>query len=81
MAFVKNGSTLAFYVDGTQQGQRTDTTVNATANTSPLYIGRRGGTALQGYFTGSVDDVRIYPRACRPKRCGSNISRAGATRP
>ena len=62
VAFVKNGSTLAFYVDGTQQGQRTDTTVNATANTSPLYIGRRGGTALQGYFTGSVDDVRIYPR-------------------
>jgi hypothetical protein len=63
VALVKSGSTLAFYVDGTQQGQRTDTTTGATANTSPLYIGRRGGMALQGYFTRSVDDVRIYPRA------------------
>jgi Concanavalin A-like lectin/glucanases superfamily/Bacterial TSP3 repeat/Bacterial Ig-like domain len=63
VAFVKSGSTLALYVDGVQQGQTTDTTSGATANTSPLYIGRRGGTALQAYFTGSVDDVRITPRA------------------
>ena len=35
----------------------------ATTNSSPLYIGRRGGATLQGYFTGSVDDVRIYRHA------------------
>jgi uncharacterized repeat protein (TIGR01451 family) len=62
VAFVKSGGTLALYVDGAQQGQTTDTTTGATANTSPLYIGRRGGSA-SGSYTGSVDDVRIYPRA------------------
>ena len=64
VAFVKSGSTLALYVDGVLDGQRTDTTTGTTTNSSPLYISWRGGTSrYQGYFTGSVDDVRLYPVA------------------
>ena len=80
VAFVKSGSTLALYVDGVLEGQRTDTTTGATANSSPLYISRRGGTALQGYFTGSVDDVRISRARCPPRRSGRSTSAAGSRR-
>ena len=62
VAFVKSGGTLTLYVDGVAEGTQSDTTTGATANTSPLYIGRRGGAYNQNYFAGTVDDVRIFNR-------------------
>ena len=59
IAFVKNGSNLTLYIDGISSGTTTDNTSGTTTNTSPLYIGRRGGT-FTNYFNGSIDEVRIW---------------------
>ncbi|MEO2002952.1 MAG: LamG-like jellyroll fold domain-containing protein, partial [Candidatus Poribacteria bacterium] len=58
VAFVKSGSALSLYVDGTLEGSATDTTSGATANASSFYIGRTGSGA--GSLRGSVDDVRVW---------------------
>ena len=63
-----NGSTIALYIDGVLQGT-TSGTGYASYVTSYWRIGsyRFGSNtwtnASDGYFTGSIDDVRIYNRA------------------
>ncbi len=60
----KQGSTLAFYVDGVRQGSTTDTTTGTTTNASPICLGMRCSTAK--YLTGSLDEVRIYNHGLSP---------------
>ncbi len=60
VAFVKTGSTLSLYIDGTLDGSVADLTSGTTTNTSPLSIGRRGNGV--NYFAGMIDDVRIFNR-------------------
>jgi len=57
IAFVKNGSSLLLYVDGQLSNSGTDNTSATTTNTSALYVGAKGGSAL--YFTGTLDDIRM----------------------
>ena len=58
VAFIKNGSTLRLYIDGSAQGSTTDTTTASTKNSSSLFLGRRGSNS--NYFTGQIDEVRIW---------------------
>ncbi|MFN8347784.1 MAG: LamG domain-containing protein [Spirosomataceae bacterium] len=57
IAFVKNGTSLALYIDGVSAGTTTDNCTAPTTNTSLLYIGRRGNGI--NYFKGDIDEVRI----------------------
>lgn len=57
IAAVKNGNTLLLYIDGVLQGMSTDTTTGTTANSSALFIGKRGNI---NYYAGSVDELRIW---------------------
>ena len=50
------------YIDGTFQASATGATMGATP-TDDLYIGKRGTYPTPYYFTGSIDDMRIYNRA------------------
>ncbi|KKU82672.1 MAG: hypothetical protein UY11_C0041G0001, partial [Candidatus Amesbacteria bacterium GW2011_GWC2_47_8] len=56
-----NGTTDVLYVNGIQEAtQNNNVTLNESATI--VKIGRQGPGAT-GYFTGSIDDVRIYNRA------------------
>jgi len=59
VAFVKNGSTLSLYINGQLDGTVTDTVTGDTSNNSPLFLNRRGG-GTANWFTGAIDDLRIY---------------------
>ncbi|HSH03352.1 MAG TPA: FG-GAP-like repeat-containing protein [Anaerolineae bacterium] len=62
VAFVKTGSVLQLYIDGTLNNTTIDTTnYGATTNTAPIYLGQRFG--LSNAFKGTLDDIRIYDRA------------------
>jgi hypothetical protein len=60
LASTYDGTTLRFFVNGTQTGSKA--TTGAMPNTaSPLRI---GGNAIWGeYFSGLIDEVRVYNRA------------------
>jgi hypothetical protein len=59
---IKQGSQLKLYINGVQtDAPATDTTVNATHNTSNLFLGCRGGTGQ--FFTGAIDSLKMYNRA------------------
>jgi hypothetical protein len=58
LAFVKEGSNLKLYIDGKLEGTTTDTTTGTTTNSSPLYLGSRGGNLE--FFKGDLDDIRIW---------------------
>ncbi|MDD1462628.1 FG-GAP-like repeat-containing protein [Dolichospermum sp. ST_sed2] len=76
IAFVKNGSNLFLYVDGNLEGQTTDTTINSTQNTSALYLGRRGvDNADINFFTGSIDEIRIWNVARSQSDIQANMNR------
>ena len=62
IAFVKDGAKLKLYIDGNLDNETQDTTQNDTKNVSPLFFGRRGG-ATSRFFTGAIDEVRIWSRA------------------
>ena len=55
-----NGSTVTIYLDGVLKAQ-TATTVQLTANTQPLNIGRQNSGAY--FFNGWLDEVAVYPTA------------------
>ena len=64
VAFVKQGATLSLYIDGAVDNMTTDTTTGTTSNSSPLFIGQRGGNVNS--FTGAMDDVALYNTALTP---------------
>ncbi len=60
IVYTKNGTSHAVYVDGSTDREFTS---NADISWSvPLYIGKR----LSAYFSGVIDDARIYNRALSP---------------
>lgn len=61
VVFQKKGTLLFGYTDGQQTSQGQDNTICETKNEAPLFIGAR--TAINGFFTGAIDDLRIYNRA------------------
>ncbi|MCK5284861.1 MAG: hypothetical protein KAJ86_04660 [Alphaproteobacteria bacterium] len=60
-AFVKDGGTLKLYINGSLNDSIADGSVATTVNNSPLCISKK--CTIGEYFTGEVDDIRIYDRA------------------
>jgi hypothetical protein len=60
LAATYDGSTLRLYVNGTLAGTRT-AAISARVSTSPLRIG--GNAIWDEFFSGQIDDVRLYSRA------------------
>lgn len=63
IAFVRNGSTWTWYINGTAAGTGSNST-NITFTTQPLYVGYGG----EGYFTefnGYIDDLRVTKGVAR----------------
>jgi hypothetical protein len=64
VAFVWDGSNRILYVDGVEVAR--DTRSNLAASAGDLYLGV-GSTLTPGsYWSGLIDDVRIYNRAVKP---------------
>jgi hypothetical protein len=65
LVLVKQGSSLKFYLNNVLASTFTDKTTEgsscSTKNTSHMTIGTRG--QLARFFTGNIDDIRIYSRA------------------
>ncbi len=78
LTFVKSGSNLKVYLDCILIASFLDITLCSTTNTSPVYIGKRGGTLNPSHFNGIIDDISIYNRAlddCEiPLLCDLNIN-------
>lgn len=64
IGFVWDGSARTLYVDGVAVAQ--DTQDGISSPSSGLYIGAGKAMAPGTYFSGLIDDVRIYNRAVRP---------------
>ena len=66
-----DGTTVRLYVNGTQVAQTT-TTGNLVSSTAPLRI---GGNAIWGeYFSGAIDEVRVYRRALAPSEIQADVN-------
>lgn len=73
LAATYDGAVQRLYVNGVQAGSRSQTGAIATS-TGPL---RMGGNASYGeYFTGRIDDVRVYNRALGPTEIAADMNRA-----
>jgi hypothetical protein len=71
LAATYDGAMLRLYVDGVQVGTRAQTG-SLFVSTSPLRI---GGNAIWGeYFTGRIDEVRIYARALTPAQIAADMN-------
>ena len=68
-ATLMNGA-CRLYVDGTQVATRS-TSGGITASTGPLSIGGNGVRTSE-WFTGSIDDVRVYNRALTATEVGTD---------
>jgi len=64
IGFVWNGSTRALYVDDILVAE--DTQANLQGSDGGLYIGTSKAMEPGTYFSGLIDDVRIYNRAVSP---------------
>jgi len=66
---VAGNNVATFYVDGVPQGSLTGSVNTYGVPASPLTIGERaGGTPI--FFSGSLDDVRVYSGALSPASVG-----------
>lgn len=63
LAFVKSGSEVTFYVDGTAQGNPIDHGMNINDSDGNLRIGMEGSTYGGHFFLGKIDDMRFNNRA------------------
>jgi len=72
-----DGSTLHLYVDGGEIG--TPASATLSNNNAPLTIGRwiREG-AVQRFWTGSLDDARIYSRALSPAEIAYHVAQVNS---
>ncbi len=74
VVLLRQGTTLKMFIDGIQDSTAADLPYNVT-NTANLIIGSHNGG---GYFyTGLLDDIRIYNRALHPVEIAS-LSREGS---
>jgi hypothetical protein len=64
VAVVSDGTTLALHVDGVEAAK--DTQVNVAQCNDSLNIGAGGNLAAATFWSGLIDDVRIYNRAVQP---------------
>jgi hypothetical protein len=64
IGFVWDGSNRTLYVDGVAVAQETQNGISSPS--SGLYIGADKTMTPGTYFSGMIDDVRIYNRAVRP---------------
>ena len=64
IGFVWDGSNRTLYVDGIAVAQDMQNGLNSSSN--GLYIGTGNAMAPGTYFSGLIDDVRIYNRAVKP---------------
>ncbi len=64
VAFTWDGLNRILYVDGVEVAR--DTQANLTASADGLYLGAGYTLAAGSYWSGLIDDVRIYNRAVRP---------------
>jgi hypothetical protein len=64
VGFAWNGSNRILYVDGVEVAR--DTVVNLPGSTAGLYLGGSHSLAPGTFWSGLIDDVRIYNRAVRP---------------
>ena len=61
VAAVYDGSAMRLYLNGTQVGSTAKTGALNTSSSVPVSIGRNPDS--YGYFSGALDDMRIYQRA------------------
>ena len=61
----KSGTGLTIYINGTQKANRPlgGTIARQTAGEEPLFIGFDGGTSASNHFVGTLDEVKVYPKA------------------
>ena len=58
-----DGTTLLMYQDGVQDADTQSAAITLTPNAYPVTIGQTSDQAGNTWYTGSIDDVRIYNRA------------------
>lgn len=63
IVFIKKGTLLFGYTDGVKTSTEPDGTLVEVKNDAPLYVGGRGPNEPGNYYTGVIDDLRIYNRA------------------
>jgi hypothetical protein len=64
IGFVWDGTNRTLYVDGLEVAQDAQTTL--AGSTGGLYIGGASNLAPGTFWSGLIDDVRIYDRAVKP---------------
>jgi Concanavalin A-like lectin/glucanases superfamily/Domain of unknown function (DUF1929)/Bacterial Ig domain/Purple acid Phosphatase, N-terminal domain len=71
LAGTYDGTTMRLYVNGVQVASKARTGA-LTSSTSPLRIG--GNAAWGEYFSGLIDDVRVYNRALSAAEVGTDMN-------
>ena len=72
LAVAWDGATLRLYVDGAQVASKA-VTGSLAASTAPFRI---GGNGIWGeYFSGAIDEVRVYDHALTPAEIQADMSR------
>ncbi len=64
VGFVRDGSERVLYVDGIEAARDTAETLESADG--GLYIGAASALELDGFFSGLIDDIRIYNRVVHP---------------
>jgi len=64
IGFVRDGSYRTLYVDDVAVAE--DEQTNLRGSTNGLYIGAGAGLGSGSFWSGLIDDVRIYNRAVTP---------------
>lgn len=70
------GADLKIFVDGVLKATSTDTTTVATTNTSGVGIAGRSNSS--GYFSGQIDEVKIFDRAFTDKEAANEYAAQNA---
>lgn len=63
LAFVKSGSEITFYINGTAQGNPLDYGRNINDSDGNLRIGMEGSPYGEHFFLGKIDELRFHNRA------------------
>lgn len=79
VAATKNGTAINFYIDGASAGSATHGASAVISNGDILSFGSCGGIAE--YFSGALDEVRIYNRALSSSEISDIFNDTGTTPP